>query len=117
MTHYWGDSWPYWDELYNAERWFHKFYSKCTSKYPRTKEKYGTIRFEWTEMWIDNAEDVRIFKETIRRTVKKFPNVAGEVCLYAGDILEDEYFEGWCAGVCYQAHKTYWSSTERPNGV
>lgn len=45
--HWWGDDWPYWDDLYAAERYLYKFtkrWSRCSIS---TKEKYGTIRYEW----------------------------------------------------------------------
>ena len=116
VMHCWGDEWPWWDELYKAEKYFCDFFEKCTGKRPCTKEKYGTIRYEVTWNWIENEEHCRIYKEAIRRTITKFPKVAGEVCMDAG-ILRDEYFEGWCAGVVYQSTKSFWSSTKRPKGV
>lgn len=115
--HSWGDDWPHWPDLYKAQEYFRNLYERCTGKRPITKEKYGTIRYEWVELWIKKEDHLRIFREVIRRTVKKFPKVAGEICSDAGHVLVDEYFQGWCAGVCYQANKSYWSSTERPNGV
>lgn len=115
--HYWGDDWPYWDDLYEAQEYFINLYQRCTGKYPHTKEKYGTIRFEATFIWITTDEHVRIFREAIRRTVKKFPNVAGEICSSAGHVLIDKYFTGWCAGVTFQANGSYWISDKRPRGV
>lgn len=115
--HEWGDEWPYWGELDRAQEYFCSFYYKCTGKHPITKEKYGTIRFEYTYLWIENAEHCRIFREGVMRTVKKFPNVAGELCSDAGHTLSDDFFSGWCAGVIFKACGTYWSSIKRPNGV
>lgn len=115
--HMWNDDWKHWDDLYKAQNYFCKFYEKCTGKYAMTKEKYGTIRFEFTYMWIENAEHCRIFREGIMRTVKKFPNVAGELCSDAGHTLEDDFFSGWCAGVAFASNGSYWSSDKRPKGV
>lgn len=115
--HCWGDGWEHWNELYKAERYFNKFYEKCTGKYPMTKEKYGTMRFEYIYLWIESEEHCRIFKEGVRRTIKKFPHVAGEVVSDASHVLNDEYFNGWCNGVSYITTGSYWSSDKRPNGV
>ncbi len=117
MGHSWGDSWPHWDDLYKAQSYFIKLFERTAKKYPHTKEKWGTIRFEATYRWIETLEDVRLFKECIRRTIKKYPQVAGEIASNAGHVLDDEYFEGWCNGVLSLARGSYWSSTKRPNGV
>lgn len=115
--HEWGDEWPYWKELYRAQKYFCRLYEKCTGKYPSTKEKYGTIRYEFTYLWIVEDNHPYIFRECLRRTVKKFKNVAGEIVIDAGHVLDDEYFRGWCAGVSVLANGSYWISDIRPNGV
>lgn len=115
--HSWGDSWEHWDTLYKAEHFLNVFYYKCTKKNMWIKEKWGTIRFEYESKWLENERDFKIFKESIRRTVKKYPEVAGEVCSSAGHVLDDPYFEGWCAGICFKANGSYWKSKDRPRGV
>ena len=44
--HEWGDEWPHWDTLYEAQRYI----GKNTWRYAKirilSKEKYGTIRYE-----------------------------------------------------------------------
>lgn len=115
--HYYGDEWPYWETLYKAENYFGKLYFRCTGKHPRTKGKWGTIRYELTLWWIENDEHCRLFRECIKRTVKKFPEVAGEIVGDATHALKDEYFEGWCNGISFITRGSYWSSDERPNGV
>jgi len=115
--HNWNDNWPYWDELYRAEKFFNNLYERCTYLRPVTKEKYGTIRYGHTMSWINCQDHCRIFREVIRRTVKKFPNVAAEICDNARHVLYDDYFEGWCAGVVFKANGAYWVSDKRPNGV
>jgi hypothetical protein len=75
-----------------------------------TKEKYGTIRYELGHI---NEQECHAFKETIRRAVKKFKNVAGEIADDAGFVLNDDYFEGWCAGVVFQATGSYWKFNPR----
>ena len=123
--HIWGDDWEHWDTLYKAQHWFIKLYERVTGKYPQTKEKYGTIRYEYEYLWLivtdDEGEVVQdnsaYFKEIIRRTVKKFPEVAAELVADAGYMLNDEYFEGWCNGIMFVKGGSYWSSTKRPRGV
>ena len=117
MSHYWGDDWEHWDELYKAEKWIVKFYEKVTGKYMITKEKYGTIRFEFEYKWITNEHEKNMFKETIRRAVKRFKNVAGEITNDAGHVLDDEFFAGWCQGISFYTTGSYWISDKRPRGV
>ncbi len=99
--HIWGDAWPYWNELYQAEDYIQKYvyrYSRCRLS---SKEKYGTIRYEfvtpprWTwyiwNCWL-YFKWVRIgnwvLKRAVVRAAKKFPNVKNE-------ILDDFT---WCSG-------------------
>jgi hypothetical protein len=117
MHHDWDGDWPYWLDLYKAQAFFIKLYEKATGNHPHTKEKYGTIRYESTYLWITSEKEVFTFRECIRRTVKKFPNAAGEVCCHAGFVLEDEFFEGWCQGVAYTRSGSAWCSDKRPKGV
>jgi len=115
--HDWGDEEFDWNSLYKAQSWFVKLYEKVAGKYPMTKEKYGTIRFEYTYLWIENEHHFKMFKECVRRTVKRFPQVAGEFASDAGHVVNDEYFNGWCAGVTFLSTGSYWSSDDRPKGV
>lgn len=115
--HSWGDEWEGWDTLYKAEKWMRTFYKKCTGKYMMSKEKWGTIRYEFTSMWIESEMDCFIFREMIRRAIKKFPTIAREIVSDAGHTLNDEYFDGWCNGVSAVTGDSYWSSKKRPNGV
>lgn len=117
IMHSWGDDWPNWDTLYKAENYFGDLYFRCTGKHPQTKEKWGSIRYDFTCLWIESAEHCRLFRECIRRTVKKFPEVAGELVGDAAHVLKDDYFEGWCNGVSFITRGSYWSSTKRPKGV
>lgn len=115
--HIWGDDWAHWDELYTAEKWMVKLYERITHKYMVTKEKYGTIRYEHAFGWLTSEEDIRIFKLVIRKAVKKFPNVAGEIVADIWLPIDDPYFEGWCAGITWVTCGSYWSSNDRPKGV
>ncbi len=44
--HEWGDSWPHWDELYEAEHWIANYVYTHSLCRLQSKEKYGTIRYE-----------------------------------------------------------------------
>ncbi len=46
--HSWYDDlpWPYWDELYQAERYIRDYTYKWSGCRLSSKEKYGTIRYE-----------------------------------------------------------------------
>ncbi len=49
MSHIWGDEWfeKYGDDLYQAERYIRGYVKKWSSCNLITKEKYGSIRYEW----------------------------------------------------------------------
>lgn len=115
--HSWGDDWPHWAALYKAQEYFADLYERCTGLRPRTKEKWGTLRYEAVYRWIENEEHARLFRECIMRTIKKYPSVAGEVCSDAAHIINDDYFNGWCSGITFQTTGSYWSSDKRPKGV
>lgn len=117
MSHYWGDDWEHWDELYTAIDYFNKIYQRVAGKRPITKEKYGSIRFEFVSSWLKSESDAKAFKHIIRKIVTKFPNVRAEICHDAGLILDDEFFNGWCAGIAYISDGSYWRSNDRPKGV
>ncbi len=115
--HEWGDEWEHWDELYKAQRWMNDIFERCRKKYMHSKEKYGTIRYEYTYLWLENDEDWLTFKKIIRRAVRKFPNVAGEVVneLSSG-MVADEYFHAWCAGINYYTTGSCWADVKGIKG-
>ena len=45
--HIWGDDWKYWDTLYEAESFIFNYVYKYSRCRVLTKEKYGTLRYEW----------------------------------------------------------------------
>ena len=117
-SHMWGDDWAGWLEIHKAQNWVEKFFKRCTGKTLHSKEKYGTIRYEATYLWLGNENDVKIFKRALQRAVIKFPVVAGELVSYAQTIFDDdEFFSGWCAGISWVCNKSYWSSNKRPRGI
>ena len=96
-----GDSWQYWEELAKAEHYFNALYCRCTGKRPYTKETWGVIRYGILWSCIETTDDARLFQECIRRTVRKFPNVAAEVVADAAHVLDDRAFNDWCEGVIF----------------
>ncbi len=116
--HEWGDdNWAHWVELYKAECWINAIFERCRKKHMHSKEKYGTIRYEYTYLWLENDEDWLTFKKIIRRAVRKFPNVAGEVVneLSSG-VVADEYFQAWCAGINYYTTGSCWTGVKGIKG-
>ncbi len=45
--HTWGDSWPHWQELYQAEIYIRDYVYKWSRCHLSSKEKYGTLRYEY----------------------------------------------------------------------
>lgn len=45
--HIWGDDWPHWDDLYKAESYISAYVYKYSFCRLMSKEKYGTIRYEY----------------------------------------------------------------------
>lgn len=45
--HIWGDDWPHWAELYEAEEFIINYVYKWSRCSLVSKEKYGTLRYEW----------------------------------------------------------------------
>ncbi len=89
--HFWGDSWSYWDELYKAESELNAFMRKFRIYYFSTKEKYGSIRYEW--LWVRNEKirsilflntlllniGYRLVRYKVNQLVKKYPFLKEEL--------------------------------------
>ncbi len=45
--HSWGDDWPHWNELYEAENYIIAYVSKYSKCRLSSKEKWGTLRYEY----------------------------------------------------------------------
>lgn len=45
--HLWGDDWEHWNDLYKAETWIRKYVKRHSLCRIISKEKYGSIRFEY----------------------------------------------------------------------
>jgi len=107
MTHYWGDDWPHWDELYKAISFIETYWRKWgrISVY-MCKEKYGTFRdysmfctdirdfinpckmYKHSKFWIMTTLPLEhlifkwqayIYNRGIQLACIKFPNVTDEI--------------------------------------
>jgi len=47
MNHFWGDSWTHWEDLEKAETYIHNEVYRKTRCYLISKEKYGSIRYQY----------------------------------------------------------------------
>jgi len=89
--HTWGDDWPYWQELYAAETWVGDYVYKWSRCRLVSKEKYGTIRYEFilppdgrvcNVSWVYKKWTTFgcfILHKAIKKAYIKFPNVAEEL--------------------------------------
>lgn len=75
--HIWGDDWPHWNELYEAETFIINYvyrYSWCRLS---CKEKYGTIRYEhvWPPAWRGNGPIIQLPFPLFHKMIQghKFP--------------------------------------------
>ena len=111
-THHWGDNWPHWDELRRAQRRIHRTVRRLSGCHVFTKEKWGTLRYEYmfppgtalwfppglkgkVKRWWSSSILVRfwgrwgwfITKRTILKILKERPYLAYE-------LLEDAVVDG-----------------------
>lgn len=90
--HEWGDNWPYWQELYEAEFYIRNYVYKHSLCRLSSKEKYGTIRYEslTPPKWAWYILDCWIYfkwikvgqwalKRAIKKACKRFPNCKAEI--------------------------------------
>ncbi len=77
--HEWGDEDFNWEQLNAAMHWIVTFYRRMTKKQMFIKEKYGTIRYEFIEMWCTDGRQSLILCEIAKRAAIKFPEVSAEI--------------------------------------
>ena len=118
--HDWGDGWPYWDELWQAETTIVKAVKKYTRCILISKEKYGTIRYEymfppycrvwysnklnrwWQQCWITHLWcklGFYVAKRVILRILRDKPYLAEELLNDA--VVDDRFkFDKYMAVLC-----------------
>lgn len=67
----WGDDWPHWNELYQAENWIADYvytYSRCRLQ---SKEKWGQLRYEhvWPPTIGKNGPIIRLPFPLFHKTI------------------------------------------------
>lgn len=101
--HDWGDDWfeQYGDDLYRAQRYIYDFTKRWSLCRLCSKEKYGTIRYEWifppyggiywnqwysrwwTQSWIYRKWchfGAYICGVAVKKAVKRWPHLETELC-------------------------------------
>lgn len=115
--HCWGDEdfEEGWGQLSHAQEWMSTMYRRKCGKNMMTKEKYGTIRYEYTFLWMKTTDQSILFFEIVKRAIDKFPSVAGEiVCDVVSmidpiDIISARY-KGYFEAVLWLKSKSKWSN-------
>ncbi len=103
-----------WKGLNDAQTWIRTIYRRMTGKSMITKEKYGTVRYEYTYLWIESDEQAVIFFEVVYRATKKFPHLAGEivsdVVTMIGDVdHKSGWYKGYFEAILWLKHKSKWT--------
>ncbi len=110
--HNWSDDDFDFNGLYKAEVWIEKFYRRATGKNMITKEKYGTIRYEFTCLWLTNAEEGEKFYNIVYRATRKFPIYAGEIVSdivpMMGDTPKLDFYRGYFQAILWVKHQSEW---------
>lgn len=113
--HEWGSEFDF-NGLAKAERWVKKAFRRATGQNMCTKEKYGTIRYEFDFLWLKSYEDTDIFLEILKRATVKFPDFAGEIVsdvipsiLYAPTGRRD-YYKGYFDAILMVKHQSKWET-------
>jgi hypothetical protein len=83
--HVWGDDWPYWDDLKDAEQYISEYVCSRTECGISMKEKYGTLRYEfiWVPSHLDyvnmHSSVIRHLKDAVMDAVDKWPHIKLEI--------------------------------------
>lgn len=106
--HYWGDEWfqKYGEDLRTAERYIFEFTEFFTGYHLSSKEKYGTIRYEWIvhpktkEMFYPaDTKEWKMIYVAIQSAIRQWPH------------LEDELLSDFACNeeiVGKEVHDKYW---------
>ena len=113
--HDWSEEGFDWKGLNDAQHWMHTMYRRATGKSMMTKEKYGTVRYEYTFVWLETSEQAIIFFETAYRATKKFSHLAGEIVSDLVTMIgEVNHITGWYKGyfeaILWLKHKSKWTT-------
>ncbi len=102
--HEWGSDFDF-GRLNDAASWVENFYRRMTGNMVVWKEKYGTVRYEFTHSWLKSNKHVEIMCEILRRACYKFPDMAKEliedwvICLNKPKTVLMAYYVGFFTGI------------------
>lgn len=86
--HIWGDGFDF--ELLNeAIVFIIEQYFRRTGNHPLLKEKYGTIRYEYTYMWIKEDKDVIHLLQVVSDAAARYPSAAPEIVDELNYLIEE----------------------------
>lgn len=98
--HHWGGNFDF-AKLNRAADRMAKVYERITKKPMVWKEKYGTVRYEFTFAWVNTVEDIEVFEKVLKWIIKKYPEIAGELIEDACWCFPDEKVCNFFNGVLY----------------
>lgn len=98
--HDWSGDFDF-DGLCSAAERMSRVYERVTKTRIMWKEKYGTIRYEYTDLWIENEEHVKMFVKCLKWIIKKEPKFAGELVDDVVWLFHDEDTCNFFKGVVY----------------
>ena len=108
VEHIWGDGFNF-GRLYCSQHWINTMYRRRTGKNIISKEKYGTLRFEFECMWRDSVEEHIIFLDTIRRATDKFKDIAAEIVEDVVLMCDNApWYRGYFEAILWREGKTKW---------
>jgi hypothetical protein len=113
--HQWGDEFDF-GGLYKVEVWINKAYRRMTGEHMMTKEKWGTLRYEYEYMWMKSKEQTDLFLEILKRATIKFPDFAGEIVddiVPSLDYMESNkaaYYKGYFEAILWVKHQSKWET-------
>ena len=106
MSHQWGDSWEYWEDLGKAILRAEQLAKESGLSYAGMKEKFG--EFRW---YIDQSEyfDATAYRKVYETLIAEYPQITDEL-LNASD-WGQEYLVGLVDPETCK-HKHWWSRTD-----
>lgn len=88
--HEWGDEDFNWHMLSEAMKYISDEWWETAKCYPIMKEKYGTIRYEFTSTWLKSNAECEDFCKLLLKAAKKFKEVDAEIVDEACVMFEDK---------------------------
>ena len=96
--HIWGDDWPHWQQLHESHDNIVRRFEKETRLYLSSKEKWGTLRWEWVtdkysgKICMDKKNYIVLY-DIIQQEAKEHPEIREELLaddLFFKNIIEED---------------------------